>query len=273
MKKKLIIVIAALLVCACGISAALILTHEENYTTLEERAKAVYDYRTFGGKDYLQHYYESMKERADIIAIARSADQLTEENSVAGRSGWGALYSLRQVEILEAIKGDSEGILVNQTCAIRDDGKIESECPCIPMIEGDVYALFLYKWINIAYGATPRENVYAPLSEDNGLLNLSYLKLNRRADLAAMVAIDLFGSGSELPADVKDAYLKSREVCFWGYNPVFTENEYEWTSITVTTPHTHKGMEALVEYTIVDGVYYFRAAGFSSYYDGTWGQK
>ncbi len=269
-KKKLIIVIAALLVCACGISAALILTREENYTTLAERAQAVYDYQKVGLVDYIPQFYVTLEMNADIITIARSSDQLTEENSVVK----GDYHSLRQVEILEEFKGYSEGILVQQECAVLPDGKIKAIDTCIPMIEGDVYAMFLYEKIDLTYGSTHRENIYRPLCEDEGLLNLSYLKLNRRADLAAMVAIDLFGSGSELPADIKDAYLKSlhpgNRVAEEILTPIFIDNIYEWNSITVTTPHTHKGMEALVEYTIVDGVYYFRTEGYPTYYDGTW---
>ena len=183
MKKKIIIVTALLLISVCGLSVVLSLTDtpEGKYTTMEERVKKEYDYTIAGMADDLQFNYLTMTKYADTIVIARTADHLTAENSVVtqeyreeNRASYvKAFSSVRQVDVLATVKGDPDGLLVRQECAKLPTGSVLTYEGCYPMIKGDVYALFLSK----QDGA---DNIGLPLSTDNGLLNLSYLKLNRR---------------------------------------------------------------------------------------------
>ncbi len=277
MKKKLIIVIAALLVCACGISAALILSApEENYTSMKERVEAVYDFRHTSHLELAQYKYENITNTAEVIAIARASDPLTRENSAITeayneRNKKDKIYiedcySVRQTEILENIKGDVDYILVHQYCGMLPNGKVEGDDPCFPMIEDDVYALFLRK-------KEYTDSIYLPIAVDNGLLNLSYLKLNAHTELAAMLAADRYGS--ELPQEIREAFLKSKHprsrLLDSVYNAVFVDEKYTWNTLYLSTPYTIEGMEIPLEYIIIDEEYFFRIdRSYLGYYNGTW---
>lgn len=273
MKKNIIIAIA--LTAVLGISAVLLYVDnsEKNYTSMAERVAEEYECTVTAMASELQLTYISMVNAADTIVIAQASDQLTAENSVITQkyreknnsTYVSDFYSVRQVEPLKTIRGDANNLLIQQECAKLTTDKVVAYDGCYPLVKGDVYALF-------AVRQEETDNINVPFSTDNGILNLSYLKLNRRADLAAMTAVDLFET--EFPKELETAFLKSRHpgnlVDEDILIPIFEDNAYRWNSVVVTTPYTENGMELSVEYTMVDGVYYFRTNGYPGYYDGTW---
>lgn len=273
MKKKCFMVVP--LVAVFCIAAGLFFANkiDKEYTSMAERVGKEYNYTVVAMASELQFTYTSMVNAADTIVIAQVADQLTEDNSVItqkyrekNKSTYVSdFYSVRQVEPLKTVKGNADNLLIQQECAKLTTDKVVTYDACYPMIKGDVYALFTVK-------QEETNNINVPFSTDNGILNLSYLKLNRRADLAAMTAVDLFETG--FPKELETAFLKSRHpgnlVDEDILIPIFEDNAYRWNSVVVTTPYTENGMELSVEYTMVDGVYYFRTNGYPGYYDGTW---
>lgn len=274
MKKKIIYISFPIITIACIAFALFSFTKKPNeFVTLEERVRAVYDFKVTGMANEHQFAYDEMLSAADIAVIARSADGLSEKNSVVreayneadGTAYVQRYFSVRQAEILTDIKNetaDNKLISVDQECAKLSPDKYVAYDGCYPMIKGDVYALFMLKNKEL-------DAVYVPLCTDNGLLNLSYLKLNRRVDLAAMTAVDMFET--DFPQELKEAYLKSKHpgnlLPEETLIPVFEDNVYPWHSVEVTTPYTEEGMEITVEYTEADGILYFRSEGFPGYYD------
>ena len=238
MKQKRVIVIAcSIIMAAITIVSArsfFVADGSERYASMREFIESQYDsVREAGMGDYFQYDYPELMEEAQVVAVVKSVDDLTVENSF-GVSEKGdvlfAAFSLREVEVIESLKGNvtpGESIEVAEKCVLLENGMMVASESCYPMRKGDYYLLFLSP---SGYSGSP----LLPISADNGKCDLTNLYLNPdgRKALFIEACSDLLLKETE---PLKLDRMFQDEIA----EKQITEEE-NWESRMFTTPYTDK---------------------------------
>ena len=259
-RKRLLISIAAALVCtAAALAAAILLPPQRDYADKFEMYGELYPaIRTSMFVDYIEYLdYGGLLHKAETIAIVTPKGELRAEDSLDMQ----APASQRQFWVEQHLfKKEEERlseITVTEPCELLSDGSLVRQNEYLPMLEGHYYMVFL-------------DGNKQPIQDENGVFDLSAPLLNERLGvwfdvfrkLKLYYGPALLEYEPELEMTVK-RFTKADIVAHSSNDEFqYIDSRTNWSKAKISTAYTDRGMELTLYHAETDEAYLFKAGEY-----------
>lgn len=263
-KKSLKIVFVAIAVIIIITALYLVFIYKNNdsgidIASMEEFMESKYNILINSGPhiDLAVFNYEILWKEADVIVLVKAIDdknlapgELFEKENIGE---FDKHFKTRKADIVKVYKGSlspGEEIDILEMNLLSEDGRLLAWWDCYPMQKENFYVFFLREH-------DAEDGTYLPVGINQGKIDLTYLKLNYRKDIAFMVIADLFNE--KMPENISQSFVSSKPVDVVKYVEIEKKLEnISWKAIVLGSGYEIKGMELVLYYIEEDDGWYFK---------------